>query len=504
MSPDLRDLLRRVKRLADPTGSLTQRSVAGGIWVGLLNTSDRILQLLMILIVARLIGPTEFGLMGIALVALNGFRRFSKLGLKEALVYNEDENVDHYLNTTLSLNVGRGAAIAVVMLLTAPLVATLLGEPRATNVLRALGFAPLIFGLRNPGVVYFQKDLDFQREFVFKISGAGAQLLVAVVYALISPTVWALVFASLSKRFVQAGMSYIVHPYRPSLSFDLERAKELVGYGKWILGSSVTGFLTEQGDDAVVAWLLGASALGFYQMSYRLATAPNTEVTHVISRVVFPAYSKLQDDIARLRKAFYRTIRVTLFVAIPAGVGILVITPTFVKAFLGPDWLPMVRTMQMLTVLGIGTAFGSMFGEVWKAIGRPDVIAKMHGFQILIIAVLIYPLTTQYGIFGTALTIVIASTLIIRPLSIVVTARLIDASIGRMLRELAFPVAAGVSMGAVVWYTRELLDLGIPVLEFGVLVIVGVISYALAVLLLETQLGWGLWSELQSVRNELA
>jgi len=503
MSPDLKGLWRQVKHLAAPTGNLTQQSIAGGIWVGLLNVSDRILQLLMVIIVARLIGPAEFGLMGIALLALNGFRKFSKLGLKEALVYDEDENVDRYLDTTLSLNVGRGAAIAIVMLLTAPLVASLLGEPRATNVLRVLGFAPLIFGLRNPGVVYFQKDIDFQREFLFKISGAAAQLVVAVVYALISPTVWALVFASLSKSFVQAGMSYIVHPYRPSLSFDTELAKELVGYGKWILGSSVTGFLSKQGDDAVVAGMLGASALGFYQMSYRLATAPNTEVTHVISRVVFPAYSKMQNDLVRLRKAFYRTVRVTLFLSTPAGVGILVITPTFVRAFLGPDWMPMVRTMQLLTLFGIGTAFGSMFGEVWKAIGRPDLNAKMQGLKLLLIAVLIYPLTSEYGILGTALTIVIASMVIVRPISVVITARVIDASIARILRELVFPVAASVSMGAVVWYTRELLNIGLPVLEFGILVVVGIVSYVLAAILLETQLEWGLRSEFQSVRKEL-
>lgn len=504
MTPSPRRLLGRARRLVTPTGNLTEQSVAGGIWVGLTNVSDRLLQLLMVIVVARLIGPNEFGLMGIALLALAAFRTFSQLGLDRALVYNRDADVDRYLNTTLTLNVGRGVAIAGAAVLSAPLVAAGFDAPRAADVLRVLAVGPFLFGFRNPAVVYFQKDLDFHQEFAYKVSGALVQFVVALGYALAIPTVWALVFGSISKQVVQTLVSYRLHPYRPWPAFDLDHARELIGYGKWITGTSILGFLTKQGDDVVVGMLLTPASLGFYQLAYRLATAPNTEITHVVSRVVFPAYSKLQDDLVLFRTAFYRTLRVTLLVAVPAGVGIAAVAPTFVAAFLGPSWRPMVLTLQLLTVYGIGVAFGSMFGEVWQAIGRPDVTTKLSTAKVALMAVLIYPLTVRFGILGAAMTIVIASTLVIRPISVIVTAYLIDASAVRIVRELAYPLAAGLAMGAAVVAVRREVVLGSAIAEFVLLVAVGVVSYVGTVAVLETQLGWGLRAEFRTIRAELA
>jgi O-antigen/teichoic acid export membrane protein len=297
-------------------------------------------------------------------------------------------------------------------------------------------------------------------------------------------------------------VSYWIHPYRPWPRFDVDRARELIDYGKWMTGGSIMGFLTKQGDDAFLAWLLGATSLGLYQMAYRLAKAPNTEVTHVVSRVAFPAYSKLQDDMEKLRAGFYRTIKVTLLVSFPAGVGVLAVAPTFVRAFLGESWMAMVPTMQLLALYGMSVSFGSMFGEIWKAVGRPDLITKFDVVRIVVFAALIYPLTVRYGILGTALTIVAAEALL-RPLSLVVTARLVDASVFRMVRELFYPLVASAGMGAAVWSLQRQLALGYPMVEFGILVVTGVLTYAALVVLLETQFGWGLRAEYRSIRRRL-
>jgi O-antigen/teichoic acid export membrane protein len=495
-------IIERVKAISTAGGSLTQRSIVGGAWVAALNVSDRVLQLAMAVILARLIGPEAFGLMGIALLALAAFRQVSRLGLDEALVFNENENVDGYLDTTLTLNIGRGILIGVAAFLLAPLVAGALGEPEATPVLRVLAVAPVLQGLRNPGIVYFRKDLEFHREYVYKVSGAVAQFVIAVGYALVFPTVWALVAGTLGKKLVQIGVSYWIHPYRPWPRFDFEKARELIDYGKWMTGASIMGFLTKQGDDAFLAWLLGATPLGLYQMAYRLAKAPNTEVTHVVSRVAFPAYSKLQDDTAKLRAAFYRTIKVTTLVSFPAAVGIIAVAPTFVRAFLGESWLAMVPAMQLLAVYGMTVSFGSVFGEIWKAVGRPDLITKFGVVALGVLAVLIYPLTAWYGIFGTAMTIVAAEALIRIP-SLVVTARLIEASPIRILGELGYPLLASAGMGAAVWSVQRQLSLGYPMVEFWILVVTGVLTYAALVIIMETQFGWGLRAEYKSIRRRL-
>jgi PST family polysaccharide transporter/lipopolysaccharide exporter len=495
-------IIERVKSVSTAGGSLTQRSVVSGGWVAALNVSGRVLQLVMVVIVARLIGPEAFGLMGIGLLAMSAFDQFSRLGLDEALVYNENENVDDYLDTTLALNVGRGVFLGAVAFLSAPLVAALLGEPRATPILRVLGIGPVLHGLRNPGVVYFRKDLEFHREYIYKMSGAVAQVVVAIGYALVFPSVWALVAGTIAKKVVRGGVSYWIHPYRPRPRFDFDRARELVDYGKWMTGASITGFLTKQGDDAFLAWMLGATSLGFYQMAYRIAKAPNTEVTHVVSRVAFPAYSKLQDDTEKLRTAFYRTIKVTLLVSFPAGAGIIATAPVFVDAVLGDSWLTMVPALQLIALYGMSASLGSTCGEMWKATGRPDVIFKFKLVKIALYVVLIYPLTARYGIFGTALTVVLAD-VILRAPTLVVTARIIETPVTRVLREASYPLVGSAVMGAAVWWLQQRLELGYPIVEFVVLVAAGVLTYAAIVVFLETQMDWGLRAEYRSIRRRL-
>lgn len=123
-----------------------------------LNVSDRLLQLAMVVFVASLIGPADFGLMGIALLVVSALKRLTDLSVNASLVQHEDADVDRYLNTAWTLKAARGIALFAAVLAAAPAVAGLLGEPAATPVVRALGVSVLLLGLTNPGVMYLQKD----------------------------------------------------------------------------------------------------------------------------------------------------------------------------------------------------------------------------------------------------------------------------------------------------------------------------------------------------------
>lgn len=499
----LRDRIRQLTSVVIPRGSLTSQSIWSGVWVAMLNVGDRLLQLGMVVILARLLAPADFGLMGIALLMLSGLTRFSQLGLNQALVYNREADIDGYLNTTWSLNIGRGLGIAAVLVVGAPLAASVFGEPRAEPVIQVLAVSPLLFGLRNPGVVYFQKDLEFQKEFVYELSGAIVQFVVAVAYALAFANVWALVFGNIAKNATRFLVSYVVHSYRPRPGFDRAIAAELVNYGKWITGSSITNYLKSEGDDAVVGWLLGAASLGFYQMAYRLSNAPATEITHTISRVAFPAYSKLQDDLDALRTGYFRVLKLTLLLALPAGIGLAAVAPLFVEAVLGPNWLPIVLTLQVLTVYGMQRAFGATFGPVWRAIGRPDYQTKLSLVSVVLMAIAIIPLSVSYGFLGTALVIVGVELAVVRPISAVITMREIDASIGRLLKEVAYPLTASLGMGATVVVARRQVAVLSPMVELGLLIVLGIVVYGLLVALLEVRFGWGLRREFRRVRQAM-
>lgn len=494
----LREALGRLKTVLIPGGSLESRTVKSGFWLGSMNIVDRGLQMLMLVLLASLLEPRDFGLMGIALLVFSALHKFSNLGISAALVQQEDDDVDEYLDTAFMLQILRFTLIAGLMILTAPLLADVFDEQRTTLVLRVFALVPLLRGLKNPGVVYFRKDLEYHRKFVYRVSGSVAQFSVAVVWALVSPTVWALIAALIAADLVRTVMSYFMHEYRPWPAFDSNRAREIVGYGKWITGSSILTFLSTEGDDFVVGAFVSATALGFYQLAYRLSNAPATEISEIISGVMFPTFSKLQNDMDALRSAFLRVLQVTMFVSFPAAVGIALVTPSFVAAFLGEKWLPMVTTMQILALYGLLRAMGKTFSPAWKAIGRPDYVTKLSLVRVALLAITIVPVTQRWGIEGTAGLIVAVSILPMMPLDVYVLVNSIDITYRQFINELLYPLFASAVMGGVVVGVQRFLTVS-PLVMFVVLVLTGVLVYAATVAVMVTTVDWGIERNLKNL-----
>jgi O-antigen/teichoic acid export membrane protein len=491
----LGSILTRVRRIVAglvPGGGLREQTIKSGIWVTAMNVGDRVLQLSLVVILARLLDPADFGLMGIALVAIHGFQRFTNLGLDEALIQDRDEDVDDYLDTAWVLNLGRGLLIGGVLFLAAPVIASFTGEPRATPILRVIGLSPILLQLRNPATVYFKKDLAFEKQFVYTMGGSIANFCVALALALAWQNVWALVFGYMASDLMRAVVSYFLHDYRPWPSFDLDIARNLVSYGKWLTGSRILLFFINEGDDAIVVWLLGAASLGFYQIAYRFAMAPARELTQIVSSIMFPAYSKLQDDLDALRSAFLRTVKITTFLSFPVGFGIAAVAPTFVTAFFGQRWLPMVPVMQIIAINGVIISFTSAFGSVWMARDRPDYLTKVGLIRLPLMVIAIIPATRAYGIAGAAAAVVGVYIVAILPIDIHLVVKTVETTYWRLISEVIYPLVASGLMAAVVWTVQSRLDLGSAFLEFALLTLLGVAVYALVAAILERQFGWGL------------
>lgn len=498
----LRRLRGALKRIV-PAGSLATRTVRSGIWALSTKLSDRALRTVVLLIIVRFLSPEDFGLMAIALLTIAGIKRFSELGIDAALIYQKDDNIDRYLNTAWCLQAIRGLVAGAIIFLSAPFLASFFNDPRLVDILRVVAISPVLFGIRNPAVIYFQKDLAFQKQFPFQLSWTVTYVIVAVALAVSFGTVWALVLGYIAADVVQTIASYLLADYRPRPTFEMAAAKELIGYGKWLTASSMIYFTIDHVDDVVVGWALTATSLGFYQLAYQFALAPMTEVTNVVSTVMFPAYSKLQDDLGKLRNAFFRTVQVTTFVTFPMAVGIIVVAPLFVEVFLGSEWTPMITVLQIIGVHGLFISLAVSFAPIWKALGRPDYNTKVGLVRLLIMLALLVPATTRFGIEGTAAVVVLVYVFPTMFIDIYLLVNLIETSYLRFARAVAYPITASGLMGVAVWLLDERLHLGSAPLELAVLVVSGVVTYACLVLVLEFGLRWGLRDNLQVVVNAI-
>ncbi|MFO7928001.1 lipopolysaccharide biosynthesis protein [Natronomonas sp.] len=498
----MRDRLRALLDSIVPSGSVFDRTIKSGIWVGGIKVASRLMQILLLIVLARLLAPRDFGLMGLALLSVSATRNFTKVGLNAALIQQKAENVDDYLDTTWCLEGARGLLIAGILLVLAPFIAEFFSEPQATPLIRVIGLGPLLVGLRNPGIVYFKKDLEFHKEFLYQVSGGFVQFFVGVGYALYSPTVWALVFAFIAADAFRCVLSYVIHDYRPWPSFDFDAAKELINYGKWITASSIIYFIYSEGDDAFVGWFLSATFLGFYQYAYRLADTPSSEVSEIIASVSFPAYAQLQDNPDELRRALLATTRVTAFLTIPMALGIAAVAPSFVPVVLGSDWTPMIAAMQLLALYGMLHSITRNFGSIFKALDRPDLTAKLGAVRVVCIAALIWPLTARFGIEGTALTVVLVFVFPMLPLDVYVTSKLTEVRSMEFYREWAYPLFAAGIMFGLLRYAHHLTDLP-PVVEFALTVPAGAVIYLGISYVLDRRFGWGIQRNLRSMFGAL-
>ena len=384
--------------------SLSQRVIKSGFWVFSLKITERAFSLIRLIILARILAPHDFGLMGIAMLTMATLETFSQTGFQAALIQKK-ENTELYLDAAWTIMIIRGFILFTILYFIAPYAAIFFKSPQAKPIIRIIGFSILFQAFTNIGVIYFRKELEFNKQFIYQLSGTLADFIVAISAALILRSVWALVFGLLAGNAVRCFVSYLVHPYRPHLSLDLGKAKELFGFGKWVLGSSILVFLITQGDDIFVGKLLGATALGFYQMAYRISNMPATEITHVISQVTFPAYSKLQDNIPKLREAYLKVLQLTAFLSFPIAGLIFVLAPDFTKIFLGEKWMPMVPAMQVLVFAGLVRSIAATTGPIFHAVGKPKIDTKWQIVRLFALAALIYPFTIKWGILGASIVV---------------------------------------------------------------------------------------------------
>lgn len=393
--------------LFHPGDRLSQRVIHAGFWAFALRITDRLFGLARTIVLARLLSPNDFGLFGIALLGLSALNTFSQTGFQQALIQKKGD-IKPYLDTAWTVHVIRGFALAGILFVIAPYVATFFGEPRAVGLLRVLGLSAIFQGLTNIGVVYFQKELEFHKRFIYMFSGTLADLGVAIPAALILRNAWALVFGLLAGNFVRMVVSYLIHAYKPMLHLNKRKCRELYRFGKWILANNVVLFLATFGGDIYLGKVLGLTALGLYQMAFRISNLAATEFAKTLSLVMFPTYAKIQHEISALKKAFLETLQITLFVSLPFAVLIWILATDFVPLFLGEAWVPMVPTLRLLTILVILRPLIGSGGALFRAIGRPQIDFWVNFTRVGVVGATLYPLTALYGINGVATAIIIS------------------------------------------------------------------------------------------------
>jgi O-antigen/teichoic acid export membrane protein len=381
--------------------NLPKQAGAALVWKGVQLSAVNCIQLVRVLILARLLSPEDFGIMAIGMVVIGLLVTATDFGMTPALVQHTRVDERHY-NGAWTIGVFRALTIACFIFAAAPMIARFFGEPGATNIIRVLALRPLFDGIASIKVAELTRDLRFRSLTLISVPAAVVDTLLAV--ALASHLgVWALALGTLAGSGAEAILSYVLAPHRPCLSLNMDVIRPLIRYGRWIFMTGLVAVVGTTVFQAVISRRLGVAELGVYFLAAKIAFLPLAAVSQVVGSVAFPLYVRLKSDVRQAQQAFQAILTAMMGLLVPIYTLLIVLAPSLVLHVLGPKWLGTTFVLQVLAFVGIICIIGEAVVPILKGMGQPSKVAVLHLVQSSLLIFLAWRLTSRFGVVGAAL-----------------------------------------------------------------------------------------------------
>lgn len=378
-----------------------KKTVISGVgWMGLLRISSRLVTILKTAVLARILTPADFGLFGAAALSLSLFETLTETGINQAVIYSEKKAED-LLNSAWVTAIIRGSLIAVMIAASAVPLSIFFHDPRLVNLIWLISVVPLVKGFINPMIVVLIKELQFGKETMFRGILLVVDAAAAVAAAVITRSAAAFVIALLVSGIVEVILSFLWFKIRPKFKFEMEKLKEILGYGKWVTLSGVAHWLASELDDFFAGRFFGLGSLGIYQAAYKVSTLPVTEIAGTVNQVTFPVMSKVKNDFNRLIKILFGSMGVIGVIGV-IGVVIMWSFPDLVvRVLLGEQWLGAGPLIRVLAVFGLVRSVESGLQPLFLATGKPRVASWGNLIKVAVLVLGLWFLS-PLGIEGVA------------------------------------------------------------------------------------------------------
>lgn len=462
--------------------SLKNSSISGIKWSAFSQMGSQAIQFFSILILVRLLSPSDFGLMSMSMLVILFIILFKDMGTGAAVVRDKTLS-EEALSSIYWLNVILGLFATLLVYSISPWIADFFHEPKVTPVLKFLSFTFLISGFSFIQKSLLERDLAFSKlaklETTAVLVGAG----VGIGMAFVGYGVWSLVFQSLAITLLTTIFLLTLSAWRPKMIFRWTEIRAIGKYSLNLSGYNFFNYFARNADDLLIGRYLGAQELGYYNLAYRLLLYPLRTISGVINRVMFPVYSLIQDDNARFRQAYLKIIAAIALVTFPLMLGLMVLAKPFVLTVFGTPWEPMIVLLIILAPLGMMQSIGTTVGSIYQAKGRTDWMFRW-GIVSGSITIIAFVIGLQWGIVGVAMAYATVGIILTYP-NFLIPFKLIDLPISDLWIILRKPFLCALLMvmvilGAHFMLPESLTHLGL----LAILVPLGILIYLLFTLLI--------------------
>jgi O-antigen/teichoic acid export membrane protein len=392
-----------------------------------------IAQLLGMVILARLLSPSDFGVAAMAWLVTGLAGILHDCGTKAAVIQRR-ELPSALLDSLFWLNMGIGIAIAILMALLAPVIALAMREPQLTGILwlLALTFPVASLGLVQQGLL--ERASRFRSVALIECSAAFAGLAAGVLGALAGWGVYSLVSQAIVGWIVLTACLWVASNWRPAWRCSLTLIREVAGFSGNLVGFEVFNYFARNMDTVLIGRFLGATDLGYYNLAYRLMIWPLNNISWVVGRAFLPALSRLQDDKPRLRQAFVRAAAAVFLITAPLTLGMFVLREPLVIAVMGERWLKVADLLFWLAPVSMVQSVGTLVEALYLSTGRTDLMFKvgvLYGVAMMCAIVV----GLQWGLEGMAAAYCVTVLVLLWPY-LAVPFRLVGLSVSAFLRRL--------------------------------------------------------------------
>jgi len=379
----------------------------GAAWSAVGQWGTQVLQLVVSIVVARILAPSDYGLVGMAAVFTNFTILFRNIGLGQALI-QRDKIDDIYISTAFWATFAISFLVFGIAYLCAPLVGVFYEEPVIADIVRvsALGF--ILSAVSSTQTSLMTRSMAFKKLATSNFIASVGSSLTALGFAISGMGVWSLVIGGLVFNIFLIPLLYIHTKWSPMFKFSLSCFRDLFSFGGNILGFSILNYFNRNLDNFLVGKFLGVTALGYYELAYQFMLRPISQVSQVIGKPLFPALSFIQND-KKQSADIYRSVVIYIsLITFPMMLGLAVIAPEFIVVVLGEKWALAIPVLQILCFAGLAQSIGTTVGNIYLAQNRPDIMLKWALVTTPILA-LAFIIGVQWGIVGVALSYTIVT-----------------------------------------------------------------------------------------------
>lgn len=383
-----------------------KKKIYGGVaWNASGLFIDNGLNYIIKLILARLLIPKAFGIIGLATIFMGMIQVFSDLGMSAALIQQKDKELDPVdYDTAYWTGIIWGVFLsAVLSLIVAPIAASFYSQDILKSIIPVLSIGLLLSPLRAVHIVNITREMDFKKIVLPRnISNvfAGA---VAIAMAFMGFGVWSLVFDGVAGSLLLVIIYSKVSPWRPRFRFSRKSFKKIFSFGIYTAGTGIFNYLTNNIDYLLIGKLLGPQQLGLYTFGYTATYVIRGQIMKVVNSVFYPVYSKLQDDLKAVKKYYFKVIKYNCVVIYPIMVGIILLAEPLVVYGLGKKWEGAIIPMQLMAAAGLVHLLTSSNTVLLRGLGKPNLELVFSIIKTLGVNVPFIALGVVYnGIIGAA------------------------------------------------------------------------------------------------------